>query len=85
MSSIYSGLELSAVPAITAAVLDWATVTYVLPALGLTKPAPTPAGVVVPNAAPSMIHLIIGWLIQAVAIFAGIVLGNMINNAIFRR
>jgi hypothetical protein len=78
-SSVYQNLELSAVPAITAAVLDWATVKWVLPALGLS-PCPTPNA-----SAQSWIHTILGWLVQAVAIFAGIILGNMVNNALFRR
>jgi hypothetical protein len=84
MNSLYQNLELSAVPAITAAVLDWATVMYVLPALGLAQSTTTPvtSGVVVK---PTWVQTILGWLVQAVAIFAGIILGNMVNNALFRR
>jgi hypothetical protein len=65
-------LRESIAPALSAAVLDWLTVRYVLPRLGIHHLSS--------NA--TVMHLIVGWLVQAVAIFIGVVLGRTINNAL---
>lgn len=74
MSFMQRNFELSAIPAVTAAVVDWATVKYLLPAVGINH-----------ITSGTTMQMVIGWLVQAVAIYLGIVLGNYINNAIFYR
>lgn len=76
MSSVARALELGAIPSLTAAGFVYLADVYILPKLGVTASYDT---------IQTGTNLLWKLLVDALAIYLGVIVGNMINNAVFRQ